>query len=251
MQSPDAGGGSSGDVADGRLHVRLDAGLAFLAAAPGRNDEPGAAPQRLLERVPGGHAARVIVPELQRAIEQVLLQRGEQRRQPGRQLVERHGQLLARIPAHDQHLRLRDVPRSDLDAQRDTPQLPLRVLPPRRVLLAVVEHDPHAGGGQRGGRLARPGQHGLLPVAPRYRHDHDLMGCDARRQDQAAVVPVRHDHPADQARGHAPGRLPGILQRLVPRLEPDVEHFREVLAEHVRRAGSASARPSPISASIE
>ena len=80
------------------------------------------------------------------------------------------------------------------------------------------------------------GQHGFLPVAARNRHDHDLIRRDRRRQDQAAVVAVRHDHGADQARRHAPRRGPRVLQRLVAALELDLERLGEVLSEVVRGA---------------
>ena len=81
------------------------------------------------------------------------------------------------------------------------------------------------------------GQHGLFPVAALNRNDHHLIRRDARREDEPAVVAVRHDDAADHSRRNAPRGRPGVLQRLVAALELDLERFREVLPEVVRRAG--------------
>ncbi len=83
------------------------------------------------------------------------------------------------------------------------------------------------------------GQHGLLPVAAWNRHDDHLIRRDVRRQDEAAVVAVRHDHAADEPRRHAPRRRPRVLQRLVAALELDLER----LARSSGR-GCATCRPA-------
>ena len=95
----------------------------------------------------------------------------------------------------------------------------------------------NAGGHAAGSRISsHVGQHRFLPVAARNRDDDDLPRRDVGRQDQAAVVAVRHDHAADQPRRHAPRRRPDVLQRLVAALELNLERLREVLPEVVRRA---------------
>ena len=75
--------------------------------------------------------------------------------------------------------------------------------------------------------------------------DHHLRGRHARRQHQALVVAVHHDHHADRARRQAPAVLPHELALYASpapaaptaavRLVADVEHAREVLAQTVRR----------------
>src|SRR5215216_5583508 len=66
------------------------------------------------------------------------------------------------------------------------------------------------------------------------RHDHDLLGGDARRQSQPAVVSVRHHDTTDQSRGRAPRGRIGILLAAVTAGVADIERPGEALAEVVR-----------------
>src|SRR3954469_25943474 len=150
-------------VADRGLSVGFNLRLAVSRPAPGGDDEPGPPFQDLLEFVVGRHAPRMLVAKRERTIEQVLLYGVEQRAQLRRQIGHRQTLLLARIAPRHQHRRLFDVLRSDLDAQRDAAQLPLRELP-AGTLLTLVERDADAGRRQLPLNLLRLWQHGLAPV---------------------------------------------------------------------------------------
>ena len=155
---------------------------------------------------------------------------------------------VSRRAEHD--LRLLDVLRADLEPQRHAAHLPLVELPAGRLRIAIVEH--HADAGARRARRESPGrrQHGLLPVATRNRDDHDLLRRDLRRQDEAAVVAVRHDDAADQARGHAPRRVQTyctVLSRAWNLMSNALAKFCPRLCD----VPACSARPSRISASME
>jgi hypothetical protein len=178
----------------------------------------------------------VLVPERSRPLEQRTLDVVEQAAECGRQAAHRDALLLARVSARHQHRGFLDVLRSDFDPERHAPELPLGELPPRP-LVAFIERHADSGRRQIALNLASARQHGLAPVLPADRHDDDLIGGDARRQDQAAVVAVRHDHAADETGRYAPGCAPDVLERFIARLKRDVERLREVLAEVVRRAG--------------
>ena len=84
----------------------------------------------------------------------------------------------------------------------------------------------------------RLGRHlGELGVVLGDGDDNDLRRRNARRQDQAVVVRVRHDDRADHARRNAPAGRPGELLLTVGVLELDLERLGEVLAEEVARTG--------------
>ena len=59
---------------------------------------------------------------------------------------------------------------------------------------------------------------------------------DARRQNNAVVVAVRHDHCAHHASSHAPARGPAKLLFALARLELDPAGASEVLPEEMRCA---------------
>ena len=76
----------------------------------------------------------------------------------------------------------------------------------------------------------------LFGVA-QHRHDHDLIGRDARRDAQAVIIAMGHDEPADHAGRHAPaGRLRQFLAALGI-LETDILRLAEGGAQEVRRTG--------------
>ena len=77
----------------------------------------------------------------------------------------------------------------------------------------------------------------LLFGALEDRDDGDEVGGDFRREDEAFIVGVGHDHSADQARADAPTGGPGVLEFLVAAEEFDIEGFGEILAEVVACAG--------------
>src|SRR3989442_3956039 len=62
-----------GNIPDRRLRFRLDLRLAFRRAAPGRHDETGTAFHDLLELVVRVGRGRVLLAELQRTLEERLL----------------------------------------------------------------------------------------------------------------------------------------------------------------------------------
>ena len=190
----------------------------------------------MLERVVSVGALRVLVAERHRASQQVLLDLVQQRADAADEAVHRDAELFACVAAGHQHLRLLQVFRPNLEAQRDTAKLPLGELPARRVRVAIVEVDADPAGDELLLDLARLGEHRLLPVATGNRHDDDLVGRNPRRQHEPAVVAVHHDGGAHEPRRHAPRCAPHVLDRFVARLEGDIERLREILSEVVRRA---------------
>jgi hypothetical protein len=77
----------------------------------------------------------------------------------------------------------------------------------------------------------------LLLVLAEDRDDDDLDRRDVGRQDEARVVAVGHDRGPDHARREAPRRAVRVLADVVAVEELDAGGPREVLAEHVARAG--------------
>ena len=64
-----------------------------------------------------------------------------------------------------------------------------------------------------------------------------MCGRDARRQDQAVVVAVHHDHGSDNARAHAPTSGPTEFLFAIACLELNPARARKILPEKMRRAG--------------
>jgi hypothetical protein len=86
----------------------------------------------------------VLVAELHGPREQRVLDVVEQLAKAGRQAVHQYALLLARVTTGDQHRRLLDVLRADLEAQRHAAKLPFGELP-AGTLVALVEGDADAG----------------------------------------------------------------------------------------------------------
>ena len=108
-----------------------------------------------------------------------------------------------------------EVPRADLDPERNAAELPVVELEARRGALAVVDLDPHAGGAQLrreiAGRLEdRTRCLAGLPIGTIT----TSIGASLGRQDQPTIVAVAHDDPADHPRAHAPrGGVRELLHR--------------------------------------
>ena len=64
-------------------------------------------------------------------------------------------------------------------------------------------------------------------------NDDNLLGRDARREDQAIVVGMRHDQGANQAGGKAPRSGVDMLLFIIAIDEGDVLRFRKILPEVV------------------
>ncbi len=152
-------------------------------------------------------------------------------------LGERQPLLGAVDPAHQAHRPLGEVSAADDDPQRDAAELPVGVLLAGAVTLTPVDPEPHpprdlllepgAGGADRLGGL------GVVAALDRH-HDHLDRG-DPRGQDQAAVVAVGHDHPADDPGRQPPRGLEGVEDDVVPAGVGDVVGAGEVLPEVVGR----------------
>jgi len=68
----------------------------------------------------------------------------------------------------------------------------------------------------------RIGHHGLaFLLFFKNGQQHDLRRGHARRQDDAVIITVGHDHPSDQAGGRAPGGGPDVFLVLLGRLKLD------------------------------
>ena len=131
------------------------------------------------------------------------------------------------IPALDADLAGLDVARADLDADGHALFHPLPLLH-AAVEIAGIDMDADRVALEM---LVAEGfceclagvEHGCAAVLlGRDRQDHDLLGGDARWQDQAVIVRVRHDERADQAGGDPPGSGVGVLDAAVAAGEGDV-----------------------------
>src|SRR5206468_99272 len=161
-------------VANRRLRLGFDLRLALGRSAPRRDDESGTALHDLLEFVVAGDALRVLLPECARPFEQTPLYIVQQRPQAGSKAAHRNALLRAGIAPGNQHRRLFDVLRTDLDAERHTAQLPLRELP-ARPLIALVERDADAGIQELAVDLLCARQNRLAPVLPSDGYDDHLV----------------------------------------------------------------------------
>ena len=153
-------------------------------------------------------------------------QPGHGRGQPG----ERHRRLLPRVPAHQRDLPGREVARPQLDPQRHALDLPLGHPAPERPALPRVDAHPHARAAQRLRQLLGDVQQRSVVA---HRQHHHLRGRDGGRHQQARVVAVPHDQPADHPGGRAPRRRPGQLPLPGRIQEVDPERPREVLPQLV------------------
>src|SRR5690606_2793306 len=227
--------------ADRRLRLFLHPRLALRRAAPAGVDEAARPIDDLPEPpVVLDAAIRVLLPPPDGRGEHRLLDRLETGPDAGQRLRLADGllaQLLAvdRTPDEDELL-LRHVTRTDLDPERHALALPLVELRARRHPLPRIEVHTHAVVPERLLRVLRllENERPFL-VPPIDRDDHDLVRREAGRDDQAGVVPVRHDQAADQPGRDAPRRVPRVLLGARLALELEIELTREVLAQHVRR----------------
>src|SRR5207247_8143249 len=79
---------------------------------------------------------------------------------------------------------------------------------------------------------ARPG---FFPR--RNRQNHDLSGCNTRRQNNSIVVAVHHHNSANEPRTYAPASGPTEFLFAFAILKLDPAGAREVLAEKMRGSG--------------
>src|SRR5690606_22799883 len=225
------------DAPHGGLGLFLDGSLAGRFAAVGGVDE--AVLDHLLELFVGLGVERLLLPEVERPLEQRVVERRQRRRDSGRQLRERHGALVAIQPVGERaDARLEDT-WTDLDAQRHALLLPLVELAARTDALPVVDLDAHTGSNERTLNVSDGRHHagpGIGVVGAVDRQYYYLVRRQLRRHDQPLVVAVPHDQRADEARAEAPRG--GLRERLLVVLivEADVESASEVLAHVVAGA---------------
>ena len=156
--------------------------------------------------------------------------------------VEGDVDFFARVALAAAELLFREVARAELDSERDSFLLPIIKLEPGRIILPIVHIRPHPSLLQIRLQLIHPPIQTLRIVLFRVepnRQNHNLILRHSRRDNQALVVTVDHDHHPNRSRGEPPGRLPGqfLLFGATFRLELDFEHLGEVLAQVVRGAG--------------
>lgn len=131
--------------------------------------------------------------------------------------------------------------RTDLDTQRHAAHLPVRIFESGRMHRKIrvgsdarvlqPRHDIlDALGDLRSILIARLGRHAR-------RNDDSLNLGYPRRQDEALVVTMNHDHDTDRPRRQTPRILPNVdLFPITRRIfDDDVEHLAEVLTETMRR----------------
>src|SRR4029079_5621789 len=178
------------DHAHGGLRLFLDLRLAVRGPAPAGHDEPALVRHHALELVVGGDPRRGVRDEAPGAVQESVLDRGEEPPRLLRHGGQGHERLLPRVAADEGALVLLDVFGSDLEAQGNAPHLPVGVLEAGLLGVAVVEVHAHPGPAQCLHDLARLGQDALVPVAlpRRDRHHHALVGRAPRRQHEPRVV---------------------------------------------------------------
>src|SRR5262245_46976639 len=181
------------NIPECRLCLRFDLRFAVDAAAPAGNHEAGAAFHGRFEFLEARHARRVGLAILERALVERLLNLVEQCDHAAAQPFHRAEHFLARVAPGEHDLRFLDVLRTDLEAERDAAKLPLRKLPSWRVGFPIVQHHANTAADEVVADLARAGQYRFLPVATWNRNHHDLVWRHTWRQDEPAIVSVRHD----------------------------------------------------------
>ena len=136
----------------------------------------------------------------------------------------------------------RHIPLTDFQANRHTPADPLPVLLAATEVARVdLDFDVATVIGDHAEVIRNlpavvENCFGVLGAAS-HGKDDDVRGGQSWRQSQPVIIAMRHDHGADQPRGHAPRRGPAVLEFAFFALVGDVLRGREVLAEEVRRAG--------------
>src|SRR6185437_8578598 len=119
--------------------------LARAVAAPAGVYERPLALHDLAEPVVRDATAdAVLLAPRARGGEHVILDRAQQRRELGREMVQRDGLFGARIASHDHGLRFVQIAGTELDAQRHTAQLPFVVFGAGLHRIARVDVHAHA-----------------------------------------------------------------------------------------------------------
>src|SRR5207247_6505233 len=148
------------------------------------------------------------------------------------------GDLLPVVAARQHDLILFQILRADFDSKRNATFFPVIEFPSRTVLLAVVHFESDAGGLERKGEPV-DGLHDALSLFrfSEYRNDDNLSGRKAWWNDDAAIVPVRHDQRADHACGETPTGGVDVFTSSLLCLEGDIECFGEILRQVMRGTG--------------
>ena len=131
--------------------------------------------------------------------------------QPVRRGVERNGCLPLAEPGGHQRRARRQVPGAEFQPDRYAAHLPVVELETGGQLRPVIHVRPDGHLAQPAGQVLDVRQDLLRLIAPADRDDHHLVGSEQRRQHEALVVPVRHDHAADHAGRSCPTRWCGTV----------------------------------------
>src|ERR1044071_1820814 len=127
------------DDAHGGLRLLLDLRLALRGPAPAGHEEPALLRHHALELVVGGDTSRIVRDEAPGAVQEPVLDRGEEASRLLRDGRQRHERLLPRVAPDEHALVLLHVLGPDLEAQGHAAHLPVRVLEPGLLGVAVVE----------------------------------------------------------------------------------------------------------------
>ena len=223
-----------GDAAGGHAGFFLHVQLALEIAAPHGLDEAAVFLLQLLCLLQGVGRVDMVVHIFLRLVVKALLHIVQQLGEPGGDVRQGDGDLLAVVAADGHADAVFDILGAKLHAERHTLHLVLSALPAQAVVAEIDLGADSCGLDLLKQSLRSLGDAGLMLG---HGHHNHLDGRDAGRQNKAVIVAVGHDDTADNAGGHAPGGLEGVLLLVVLVGEGDVELPGKAIAEEVAGAG--------------
>ena len=168
--------------------------------------------QYAAELVPRIDARNHRIAEVQRLLEDTLLDLVQQRYDVLNDTLLRHCALFERIAASDLDRAVCDIAATHCQTHRHALQLILGKLEARTHVVAVVDLDAHALSLQSLGNRTQLLDYVLqLLLALVDRHHNNLNRSQFRRQHQTVIIRVSHNQRTHQTGRNAPRRCPNIL----------------------------------------
>lgn len=141
-------------------------------------------------------------------------------------------EFLSRVAHYAAHFASVEVIGTELETDGSAAHFPLVKLVARVVDVTVVDGDAETGLTQLSCDFVTPGLQIVTVVSGLDDgNDNELGLSNLRRQNEALVVRMDHNHGTNAASGHTPGCLPDVLALRVLIFEHHLEHLGEVLAE--------------------
>mmetsp|Transcript_7560 Transcript_7560/g.27636 ORF Transcript_7560/g.27636 Transcript_7560/m.27636 type:complete len:319 (-) Transcript_7560:1399-2355(-) len=211
--------------------------FAFLGLAP-RGENQLLLIQRSDKTVPRREFNNVRVTHLLRAVEHVLLHRFAKFSAAVVEIGDIDRFLDFVVASRDNARPVFKVSHAEFHAKRHTLELPVVVLPARRVIVARIELCAHAGSLERISHFLRGIIHFLLHFVRDFaigdRNNDSLDWSNLGWQHKAVVVAVHHVAHAERSRRETPRVLPHHRSPTLLIFVFDVEHLGKVLSQAVR-----------------